>query len=102
MAGPAIVGVARILDGAVDGLWEQHDAGDELLVLSAGRVTIVLRPANGEQETHDLGPGDVLLVPKGAAHCFKLRTPEIQLLFVTPRDGNSGWSDKGDVVKRHK
>jgi hypothetical protein len=52
-----------------------------------------VRRSDGRQTVHDAGRGDVLLIPKGAAHSFALHTPEVQVLFVTPREGNTTWSD---------
>jgi len=95
LAGPAMIGVMRAGDD-VAGRWERHDGGDELLVLMAGRCTVTVRRSDGRQTVHDAGHGDVLLIPKGAADSFALQTPEVQVLFVTPREGNTTWSDTTD------
>jgi len=58
----------------------------------AGRCTVTVRRSDGRQTVHDAGHGDVLLIPKGAADSFALQTPEVQVLFVTPREGNTTWS----------
>jgi mannose-6-phosphate isomerase-like protein (cupin superfamily) len=99
LAGPAMIGVMRAGDG-IAGRWERHDGGDELLVVMAGRCTLTVRRSGG-QTVHDAGRGDVLLIPKGAAHSFALHTPEVQVLFVTPREGNTTWSDTTDDDPRH-
>jgi quercetin dioxygenase-like cupin family protein len=90
--GGAMVGVIRIAAGRPRG-WERHDGGDELLVVVAGRFTMALRPAGAAEQHHDLGPGDTLLIPRGVAHSGVLHTPEIQLLFVTPREGTVEWTE---------
>jgi mannose-6-phosphate isomerase-like protein (cupin superfamily) len=95
LTGPAMIGVMRA-DDSVGGRWERHDGGDELLVLMAGRCTITVRRSDGRQTAHDAERGDVLLIPKGAAHSFTLHTPEVHLLFVTPREGNSTWNGEAD------
>jgi len=100
--GPAMIGVARVLDGTIDGIWERHDGGDELLVPIAGRFTITMRRAGSADQVRGAGPGDVILIPRGVAHSFKLHAPEVQLLFVTPRRGNTGWSESGVCVKRRE
>jgi mannose-6-phosphate isomerase-like protein (cupin superfamily) len=91
LAGPAMIGVMRA-DGSLGGRWERHDGGDELLVLMAGRCTLTVRRSDGRRTVHDAERGDVLLIPKGAAHSFTLHTSEVQVLFVTPCEGNSTWS----------
>jgi|GEM_PF-1521859 len=94
--GPSVVGLARILQGTVEGFWERHDNGDELLLLIEGRLTIHVRSPGGGTETRELRPGDLVLVPRGAAHSLTLHTPEVQLLFMMPREGNTAWSDEAD------
>ncbi|WP_394833437.1 cupin domain-containing protein [Pendulispora rubella] len=91
--GTAMLGVIRIAQDRTHGFWERHDGGDELLVILQGRCTMTLRPAQGPEKAHELGPGDALLIPKGVAHSGKLHTPEARILFITPREGNTEWND---------
>jgi quercetin dioxygenase-like cupin family protein len=100
LAGPAMIGVMRA-DGSVGGRWERHDDGDELLMLMAGECAVTVRWSDGRQTVHHAERGDVLLIPKGAAHCFTLHTSEVQVLFVTPREGNSTWSGAVDDDPSH-
>jgi quercetin dioxygenase-like cupin family protein len=81
--------------------WERHDGGDELLVPIMGSFTVTLRRAGSDDQIHHAGPGEVVLIPRGVAHSFKLHAPEVQLLFVTPRHRNTGWSDTGECRRRH-
>ena len=100
LAGPAMIGVMRA-DGSVGGRWERHDGGDELLVLMSGRCTVTVRRSDGRQTVHYAERGDVLLIPKGSPHSFTLHTPEVHVLFVTPREGNSTWSGAADGDRSH-
>jgi len=100
--GPAVFGVARLPQNAVDGLWEQHDHGDELLVVISGNFTFRMRLGNGVETTQDVAQGDVVFVPKGAAHTFQVHSSELQILFVTPKNGNHGWDEHGNSVERHQ
>jgi len=86
--GQAMLGVIRIQEESTRGFWERHDGGDEILVLLQGRATMTLRPDDAPETAHELGPGDALLIPKGVTHSGKLHTPEAQILFITPREGN--------------
>lgn len=100
LAGPAMIGVMRG-DGSVGGRWERDDGGDELLVLMSGRCTVTVRRSDGRQTVHYAERGDVLLIPKGSAHSFTLHTPEVHVLFVTPREGNRTWSGAADGDRSH-
>jgi ethanolamine utilization protein EutQ (cupin superfamily) len=100
LAGPAMIGVMRA-DNSLGGRWERHDGGDELLVLMDGRCTVAVRWSDGRQTVHHAQRGDMLLIPKGAAHSFTLHTPEVHVLFVTPRDGNRTWSGTADGDPSH-
>ncbi|NMO19387.1 cupin domain-containing protein [Pyxidicoccus fallax] len=99
--GGAMLGVIRIGVEGTNGFWERHDGGDELLVVVSGRMTMTLRPESGPDLPHDLGPGDALLIPRGVAHTARLHTPEVRLLFVTPREGNAAWTDHPEGKRRH-
>lgn len=98
---PSMVGVARLTRSDVAGLWEQHPGGDELLLPLNAAMTVVLRVPDGSTTRHRLCPGSLFIVPQGVPHSFELEEAEIQLLFVTPRDGNLGWSDDGREIRRH-
>ena len=65
--------------------WEMHPAGDELLFLSSGAVTVVLDEPAGER-TVALGAGQVCIVPKGIWHRLSVQMPG-RLLFITPGRG---------------
>ncbi|WOJ98083.1 cupin [Congregibacter brevis] len=68
------------------GSWEMHPAGDELVVLMSGRVTMIL--LNGETET-SLSleePGSYVVVPKGLWHTALIAEPT-KMLFMTPGEG---------------
>ena len=95
-------GVARLPKNIVDGLWEQHDQGDEILVVIAGNFTFRLQLPDGQIAERDAAAGDMVVVPKGYPHSFRVHSEELQILFVTPKDGNHGWSEHGGPVDRHR
>ena len=98
--GLVMVGVSRLARDTIQGLWERHDGGDEILVLIAGRLTATFREAHRDRVL-EAGAGDAILIPRGIAHSFEIRSDEVQVLFLTPRSGNTGWSDGGRTVSRH-
>jgi mannose-6-phosphate isomerase-like protein (cupin superfamily) len=68
-------------------VWHKHDDTDELFLLIAGRLTMQMREGDVE-----LGPGDLLVVPRGVGHCPK--ADEVcQLLLIEP----FGTPNTGDV-----
>lgn len=93
-AGPCMVGVATKPSGSTDGFWERHDTGDELLVVLRGRMTMTIRPASGDERAHtiEVGPGQGVLLPRGAAHSARI-TEDVHVLFVTPTEGNAVWNE---------
>ena len=63
--------------------WERHPAGDELVCLLSGRVTLVLENL-GTEELRE--PGSYVVVPKGTWHTARTDVPT-RMLFVTPGEG---------------
>lgn len=66
--------------------WERHPAGDELVCLLSGQVTLVLERDGGEDRIELVRPGEYVLVPKGRWHTARTRVATT-LLFVTPGEG---------------
>lgn len=98
-SGACMVGPVKIPAGTTDGFWERHNGGDELLHCLQGRLLFTVRSENRDRQ-FELGPGDVLLIPRGAAHSAHI-IEDAHLFFVTPRDGNEAWSDDPSVAPRH-
>jgi len=66
--------------------WEMHPAGDEIVCLLSGEVTMVLDRDGVEDLVHLRTPGSFAIVPKGAWHTARTSVPT-QMLFVTPGQG---------------
>lgn len=66
-------------------VWERHPAGDELVMLLSGTVTLVVE---GDQECEVLmsTPGAYILVPRNVWHTARTAVPTT-LLFFTPGAG---------------
>lgn len=69
--------------------WEQHPLGDEVVVLLSGAVTFVLEEDGTRREVELGAPGDFVIVPKGAWHMARVRTPS-RLFFITAGEGTRG------------
>jgi mannose-6-phosphate isomerase-like protein (cupin superfamily) len=69
-------------------VWHSHAEEDELFLVIQGELTIELRD---EQVT--LGPGELVVIPKGVEH-RPVAQQEVQLLLIEPK----GIKHTGDVV----
>lgn len=98
--GVAMVGIAWIAAGSTDKFWERHSNGDELLFLFEGRARFIAVHADGTREVADVGSGDLLLLGRNEAHQAHIEE-DLRLLFLTPRDGNTAWTDDPNVLSRH-
>ncbi len=66
--------------------WERHPAGDELVVLLEGEVTLVLEQPEGEEAVSLNNSGDFVIVPQGVWHTART-SAGARMLFVTPGEG---------------
>lgn len=96
-----IVGVVRI--SAADGFWEQHNGGDEILVVLQSRADFTLRYPD-TTEMLSASSGNILRIPRGMPHGAKIYE-EAHILFFTPKEGNISWTESEKVstqaVARH-
>jgi mannose-6-phosphate isomerase-like protein (cupin superfamily) len=67
--------------------WECHTTGDELLHILAGESTLTTFDDNGARTTETLGPGSVVVVPRGTWHRNSAPTG-VTMLYITPTLGN--------------
>jgi mannose-6-phosphate isomerase-like protein (cupin superfamily) len=88
--------VARYNDNEVrlvktDGefVWHQHDETDELFLILEGELDMDFR-----DRTVTVGPGELLIVPRGTEHRPAARRGEVKLLLIDPNDTpNTGNKD---------
>ncbi len=69
-------------------VWHHHDAEDELFLVVAGRLLVEFR-----DRTVALGPGEILVIPKGVEH-RPVAEEEVQMLVFEP----AGVRNTGNVV----
>lgn len=63
--------------------WERHGAGDEIVYVVEGQTTLI-RLEQGQEVASTLGPGELMVVPKGTWHRFE--TPDgVKIMTVTPQ-----------------
>lgn len=85
----------KVAKGTGSTTWHRHDDQDETFFLLAGELTVQLRDGDVV-----LGPGDLLVVPRGVEHCPRT-DGEAHLLLVGPEitsttaGGKPAWSHGG-------
>jgi mannose-6-phosphate isomerase-like protein (cupin superfamily) len=61
-------------------LWHHHDDEDELFLVVSGRMRMQLR--DGDQV---LGPGELIVVPRGVEHCPLAETDDTEVVLIEPK-----------------
>jgi mannose-6-phosphate isomerase-like protein (cupin superfamily) len=60
-------------------VWHHHDEEDELFLVVSGRLTMQFRDGDVE-----VGPGELIVVPKGVEHCPRA-DEEVHVVLVEPK-----------------
>ncbi len=68
--------------------WEMHPTGEEVVLVVQGRMTVHQELADGTRQSHDLGPGEYLINPRGAWHTADAAEPVVAL-FITAGEGTA-------------
>ncbi|GAB4376574.1 MAG: hypothetical protein Kow00114_40320 [Kiloniellaceae bacterium] len=68
--------------------WEVHPAGEEILLLLSGAMTLILEGVleGDPDERFTLRPGEAFVVPRGRWHRIEVTEPG-ELVFMTEGDG---------------
>lgn len=76
----------RLVKTLGEWVWHKHDETDELFIILEGRFDMDFR-----DRTVTLGPGEILVVPRGVEHRPAARHGEVKLLLIDPNNTpNSG------------
>jgi len=68
--------------------WERHPAGAEVVICTAGRMTLVQEHPDGRTDTIALGPGQYAINPPGVWHTADIMPDdEVVAIFITPGVG---------------
>lgn len=64
--------------------WELHPAGDEILLVLSGRMTVIVE--GSPDECFELSAGQAFVVPRGRWHRLNVCEPG-EVVFITPGEG---------------
>ena len=70
----------KVVKIAGEFVWHHHDAEDELFLVVRGRLRMQLRDGD-----RDIGPGELIIVPRGVEHCPKTLTDEVEMVLIEPK-----------------
>lgn len=62
-------------------IWHQHADTDELFLILEGELEMEFR-----DRTEVLGPGELIVIPRGTEHRPCARKGEVKLLLIDPKD----------------
>jgi len=68
--------------------WEMHPSGEEVVCCLQGHMTLHQERPDGSRETHELGPGEYAINPRGAWHTADADEPVVAL-FITAGKGTT-------------
>src|SRR3954469_7990207 len=79
----------RLVKTSGEWVWHKHDETDELFLIMSGEFDMDFRDG-----TITVGPGELLIVPRGTEHRPAARRGEVSLLLLDP----DGTPNTGDVT----
>ncbi len=68
--------------------WEMHPQGEEVVAVVAGHMILHQELPDGSRKSHELGPGDYAINPRGVWHTADAEEPVVAL-FITPGKGTT-------------
>ena len=79
----------RLVKTSGEFVWHKHDDTDELFLILEGEFDMDFR-----DHTVTVGPGELLIVPRGTEHRPAARRGEVKLLLIDP----NGTPNTGDIA----
>ncbi|MEO6039106.1 MAG: cupin domain-containing protein [Saprospiraceae bacterium] len=82
---PKIVGelngqYVKLAKGKDELIWHSHAEEDELFVVLQGTLIMEFR-----EKTVEVGPGEILIVPKGVEHLPRTNGEEVWIMLIEPK-----------------
>jgi len=71
----------RLVKTEGEWIWHKHDETDELFLIVDGELDMDFR-----DRTMTVGPGELLIVPRGVEHRPAARRGQVKLLLIDPND----------------
>lgn len=84
--------LVKIAKGSGELVWHHHENEDELFIVFKGHLTLQLR-----DETIELAPGEMYVVPKGVEHC-PVAAPDTHFMMIEPASTAHTGDQTSDVT----
>ena len=76
----------RLAKASGDFQWHSHDDSDELFLVIEGELHMEFR-----DRTEVIGPGEMIVVPRGVEHFPRVPDGEVKMVIIDPKDtANTG------------
>ena len=76
-------------------VWHKHDNEDELFLVISGNLTIELR-----EKAIKLGPGEMVIIPKGVEH-KPVAENEVEVMLFEPKSTVNTGTAGGDLTQQN-
>jgi len=84
-----------------DFIWHHHDTEDELFFVVKGKLLMDFKDdtAPGKAKTIEIGPGEMIVVPKGVEH-RPHAAEEVHLMLIEPKSTLNTGNEENEMTRK--